>query len=211
MATKRFKTEKDLVNNEFRKQIEVLSSNVMLKTLVFNTYSAEPSLKDKTRISRKKRLLPPRDLNISLETNIEEITMSELLSSSVMKRFITELMMQQIIEHMVELNVNYVVSGNHKTYWSLNGHTNQEENDHKEADTLVMRCLKLGSDSVHTNVVSVYSADTDVFFLLLSHSNQLNCSSLFIRLAKGFFDIKLLHSVLAMVPQKHWFPLCTDW
>ena len=102
--------------------------------------------------------------------------MSELLSSSVTKRSITELLMQQTIEHMRELNVDYVVAGNHKTYWSLKGQTNQEENDHEEADTLMIRCLKLGSDSVHTNVVSVYSADTDVFFLLLSHSNQLNFS-----------------------------------
>ena len=111
--------------------------------------------------------------------------MSELLSSSVTKRSITELLMQQTIEHMGELNVNYVVAGNHKTYWSLKGQTNQgendhEENDHEEADTLMVRCLKLGSDSVHANAVSVYSADTDVFFLLLSHSNQLDCSSLFI-------------------------------
>ena len=96
------------------------------ETLVFDTYSAEPSLKDKTRISRKKRSLPPRDFNISLEKNIEKITMSELLSSSVTKRSITELLMQKTIEHMGELNVNYVVAGNHKTYWSLNGHTNQK-------------------------------------------------------------------------------------
>ena len=60
----------------------------------------------------------------------------------------------------------------------------------------MIRCLKLGSDSVHTNVVSVYSADADVFFLLLSHSNQLICSSHFIRLVKGFVGIKLLHSIL---------------
>ena len=66
----------------------------------------------------------------------------------------------------------------------------------------MIRCLKLGSDALHTNVVSVYSADTDVFFLLLSHSNQLNCSSLYIRLVKGFVDIKLLHSILGDVTSK---------
>ena len=63
MATKRFKTGKDLVN-EFRRRIEVISSNAMLQTVVFDTYSAEPTLKDKTRISRKKRSIPPRDFNI---------------------------------------------------------------------------------------------------------------------------------------------------
>ena len=89
MATKRCKTGKDLVN-EFRRRIEVISSNAMLQTVVFDTYSAEPSLKDKTRISRKKRSLPPCNFNISLEKNIEKITMSELLSSSVTKQSITE-------------------------------------------------------------------------------------------------------------------------
>ena len=84
------------------------------------------------------------------------------------------------MQQMEELNVNAVVAGNHKKYWSLNGQTNQAENGHEEADTLMIRCLKLGSDSLHTNVVRVYSADTDVFFSLLSHSNQLNFSSLFI-------------------------------
>ena len=87
----------------------------MLQTVVFDTYSAKPSLKDKTCISRKKRSLPPRDFNISLEKKIEKITISELLSSSVTKRSITELLMQKIIEHMEELNFNYAVAGNHKT------------------------------------------------------------------------------------------------
>ena len=76
--------------------------------------------------------------------------MIELLSSNVTKRSITELMIQHIIDHMKELNVNYVVAGNHKTYWSLNDQTSKEENDHDEADKLVVRCLKLGSDTVHT-------------------------------------------------------------
>lgn len=183
MTKKRFKTGKDLVD-EFRCRIGVISSNAMLQTAVFDTYSAEPSLKDRTRISCKKHSLPPRDFKISLESNFEKITMKELLSSNVTKISITELLIQHIIDHMTELNVNYVVASNHKTHWSLNGQTSQEENDHEEVDTLMMRCLKLSSDTVHTNVVNVYSADTDVFFLLLSHSNKLNCSRLSICLVK---------------------------
>ena len=60
----------------------------------------------------------------------------------------------------------------------------------------MIRCLKLGIDAVHTNIVSVYSADTDVFFLLLSHSEKLDCSSLFIHLVKVWVDIKILWSIL---------------
>ena len=55
--------------------------------------------------------------------------------------------------------------------------------------------------------MNVYSADTDVFFLLLSHSNMLNCSSLFICLVKGWVDIKLLHSVLGDDTSKAWLSL----
>ena len=72
MSTKRFKTGKDLVN-DFLRRIEVISLNARLQTVVFDTYSAEPSLKDKTRISRKKRSLSPRDFNISSEKNIVKI------------------------------------------------------------------------------------------------------------------------------------------
>ena len=124
--------------DEFRRRIGVISSNTMLQTVVFDTYSAEPSLKDRTRISRKKHSIPPHDFKISLESNIEKITMTELLSSNVTKRSITELLMQHIIEHMNVLNVDYVVAGNRKTYWSLNGQTNKEENDHEVADTLMI-------------------------------------------------------------------------
>ena len=64
--------------------------------------------------------------------------MSELLSSRVTKRSIAKLLMQQIIGHMEELNVNAVVAGNHKKYWSLNDQTNQAENGHEETDTLMI-------------------------------------------------------------------------
>ena len=118
--------------------------------------------------------------------------MSELFACSVTKRSITELLMQQVIEHIEMQTINYVVAGNHKTYSLSNGHTNQKENYHGEADTLMIRCLKLGIDTVHTSIVSLYSADTGVFFLLLSHSEKLDCSSLFIPFVKDWVDIKSL-------------------
>ena len=53
--------------------------------------------------------------------------MTKLLSSNITKISITELLIQHIIGYMKELNVNYVVADNHKTYWSLNGQTSQEK------------------------------------------------------------------------------------
>ena len=86
MATKRCKTGKDLVN-EFRRRIEVISSNAMLQTVVFDTYSAEPTFPAFLVKSAQFHLVIS---TFSLEKNIEKITMSELLSSSVTKQSITE-------------------------------------------------------------------------------------------------------------------------
>lgn len=72
----------------------------------------------------------------------------------------------------------------------MSGYTNQEENNHEEADTLIIRCLRLVDD--FNKIVNVYSADTDVFLLLLSHSNKINCQCLYIHLVKGKVDIKLV-------------------
>ena len=92
------------------------------------------------------------------------------------------------------------------TYWSLNGQTNQEENDHKEADTLMIRCLKLGSDAVHTNVVSVYSADTDVFFCCCLIQISWTVVAFTYDLSKALLTSNFCIQFLAMVPQKHCFP-----
>ena len=118
--------------------------------------------------------------------------MLELIASNTTKKSLTELLVPQVIKHMKEQNADYVVAGNCKTYWSLNCQIDEEENDDEEADSLMIRCLKLANDVITTNIVKVYSSDTDVFLLLLSHSDKINCQSLFMCLVKGNVDIKLL-------------------
>ena len=142
MSTKRFKTGKDLTN-EFLHRIDVISLNAGLQIIAFDTYSETPSLKDRTRISRKKLSTPPRDFNVTLETNLEKVGMLELLASSKTKRSITDLLIQQVINHMRKRNKDYVIAGNNKTILSLNGNTREEQNDHEEADTLMIRCLRI--------------------------------------------------------------------
>ena len=80
MSTKRFKTGKDL-SNEFVRRIDSISSDAGLQIVAFDTYDETPSLKDRTRTSRKKLATPPRDFNVNLETDIEKVAMSELLAS----------------------------------------------------------------------------------------------------------------------------------
>ena len=113
---------------------------------------------------------------------------------------------------MGELNVNYVVAGNHKTYWSLNGQTNQEENDHEEADTLMIRCLKLGSDSVHTNVVSVYFADTKFTKRRLEGEKLPPTKDAFgFHLSRAFFQLSIWSSACTDATANNLDPLHHGW
>ena len=64
--------------------------------------------------------------------------MPELLASSKTKRTITDLLIQQTINHMRKISKDYVIAGNHCTFLSLNGHTKEEQNDHEEVDTLMI-------------------------------------------------------------------------
>ena len=118
--------------------------------------------------------------------------MSELFASSKTKRSITDLLIQQVINHMRKRNKEYVIVGNNKTILSLNGNMREEQNDHEEADTLMIRGLMIVNDFIGDKIIYVYSADTDVFLLLLSHSDKINCQCLFIHLVKGKVDIKHL-------------------
>ena len=56
MNTKKFKTGNDLLN-EFLRRIDVISSNAQIRIVSFDTYRESSSLKDSTRIARKKRPL----------------------------------------------------------------------------------------------------------------------------------------------------------
>ena len=118
MSAKRFKTGKDLIN-EFLHRIDAISLNAGLQIVVFDTYSETSSLKDKTRISRKKLSTHPHDFNANLETNLKKVGMPELLASSKTKRTITGLLIQQIIDHMRKISKDYVIAGNHCTFLSL--------------------------------------------------------------------------------------------
>ena len=93
---------------------------------------------------------------------------------------------------MTTRNKDYVIACNHKTFLSLTGYTNEEKNDHEEADTLIILCLGLVDDFIKHKIVNVYCADNDVFLLILSHSDKINCQCLFMHLMKGKVDIKLV-------------------
>ena len=69
--------------------------------------------------------------------------------------------MDQILTDLIAKNVKLVVAGNNKTYT----HEMKSSNNHEEADTKIMNCIRLAeldpSDNVH-----VYATDTDIICLL---------------------------------------------
>jgi hypothetical protein len=131
-----------------------------VKVIVFDTYDTTQSLKEKTRISRKKqRPVPPRNFIISLETDIEKVRIDELLASKTTKHSMAQLLMQQTIDHIMKTNrIDYVIAGNRTIHW--HGTVSNEVNNHEEADTLLISCLVLATGMIECSAVDVYSADT---------------------------------------------------
>ena len=112
IQSKHLKTGQDLVT-EFLRRVDSITVHANVKVIVFDTYDTSQSLKDKTRISRKKqRPVPPRNFIISLETDIEKVRMDELLASKTTKHSMTQLLMQQTVGHMKKNRIDYVIAGN---------------------------------------------------------------------------------------------------
>ena len=117
MSTKHFTTGKDL-SKEFLRRIDSISSDgwasnscIWYLQWCSLTESQDPHI-------TQKLATPPCDFNVNLESNIEKVSMSELLASSKTKRSITDSLIQQVIDHMTTRNKDYVIAGNHKTFLS---------------------------------------------------------------------------------------------
>ena len=116
IQSKHLKTGQDLVT-EFLKRVDSTTVHANVKVIVFDTYDTTQSLKDKTRISRKKQKpVPPWNFIILLETDIEKVRMDELLASKTTKHSITQFLVQQTIDHMKKNRIDYVIAGNRATH-----------------------------------------------------------------------------------------------
>ena len=104
--------------------------------VAFDSYYNEKSLKSRTRSSRYKK---GQHYNIKLTTNISSKTWNQLLSHSKTKSSLVDLFMDQIFSDLIIQDVEFVVAGNNKTYSNYM----KCNNNHEEADTLIMHCLKL--------------------------------------------------------------------
>ena len=117
--------------------------------------------------------------------------MSVILAINHTKLSITQCLRMASRNHLVKRNVEYF-TGNSITLTSF-----QEDilaNNHEEGDTLVISCLCIVNPI--NAVVIVYSADTDVFVLLLKHHDIILCKKIYMKLASGFVDMTVVHQAL---------------
>ena len=159
--------------------------------IAFDTYK-DDSLKGKTR---ENRYTKATYYHITPSVNISNRSMSQLLSHNKTKHSIVELFLQYLPAELQGMEVNYIVSGNGRTL----SNEGNSANNHEEADTLLIHCLKLCQDIC--KCAHVYANDTDIVVLLLSHFKQtLHYNNIFIGVEPSVIDINHVHSFLG--PEK---------
>ena len=155
--------------------------------IAFDTYK-DNSLKAMTREGRYNKAT---HYQITASVNITNRSMHQLLSHSKTKYSIVDLLLQYLPAYLLGMGLDYVVSGNGRTLSNM-GTT---KNNHEEADTLLIHCLKLCQPT--SKNAHVYANDTDVIVLLLSHFKQtLDYTSMYVGVESTVLDIKHVHSFL---------------
>ena len=130
--------------------------------VTFNCYRGT-SFKQATRTSRKgKKAL--HVFHISKKSNIDTVTMSELLSSEETNQLISHYLTKMTEIHLWKGQVWHIVSANGKIQFS-NGQ--EISNNHEEVNMFIIHTIEL-MKPINFSVI-VHATDTGVFFLLLKH------------------------------------------
>ena len=69
-------------------------------------------------------------------------------------------------------------------------------NNHEEADSLIVSSMIVAKQLTKNAIIDVYSADTDVFFILLKHCHVFNCETLYHHLVSGWINITEIQQFL---------------
>ncbi len=132
-------------------------------------------------------------------TNIANISLKTFLASSKTKQQLTVYFSQTCLKHFAKKeSVILYVSCNGRTYCSLSPDNVICENNHEEADTLIVWHAMYATDmctedNVARTEICVISPDSDVLVLLVSLCQRL-LPKTFIKLKSGKFDVRKIHS-----------------
>ena len=130
----------------------------------------------------------PQFFKVTASTNIARRSMSQLLAYSRKKQCIAELLLISLTKYLASRGLQYVVAGNHKTFRSTNAEC---ENNHEEADTLLIHCLTF---CVNTRSVLIF--DTDIAVLLIAHLHRLPFQNIYFGVTANAVEINVLHTFL---------------
>ena len=186
----RISTVKDL-GQQFNDRLLVLTANFDEVILVFDTYKAD-SLKQKTREKRQQGK-DPIQYQINDNTNIKHIPMGRFLSHKQTKADLTEYLAQAVLKKNANSQRLFITSAS--------GHTRSnrnmwfEENNHEEADTLMICLAAAAAQRCPKARMVIFSPDTDVLVLAVAHYEKL-CTNTAVCMASGPLEIEPIWNAL---------------
>ena len=190
------KTMDDL-SKIFIQRIDNLVGEAKEVRLVFDTYNKIKSLKNNTRESRRKAIKEIPSFFISDSTNIEQISMSELLSSNDTKHRVTKYLGEKSLLHFSGMeNTRYAVSFHNITKGNISCDI---VNNHEEADTLIV-WHAINASQLSKKEIFVKANDTDVLCILVSFSERLNKTS--IQLKNRIIDVHPIFNALGKLKSR---------
>ena len=136
--------------------------------LVFDTYKAD-SLKSTTREKRRQGKEPVQ-YQIRDNTNIKHVPMNRFLSHDKTKSDLTKYLAEKTLEYNKDSSKLIVASASGWT--RSNSELLFEDNNHEEADTLMMAVLA-SQRNPHDAKLMFFSPDTDVLVLLIANYDLL--------------------------------------
>lgn len=159
--------------------------------LVFDTYHSD-SLKNKTREKRQQGKAPIQ-YQIRDDTNIKHVVMSRFLSHSQTKADLTEYLAEKTL--LYNRNSPKLVIASACGHTRNNSTLHVEDNNHEEADTLMIHQTVLASQRNPHAELMFFSPDTDVLVLIVAHYRQL-CKNTSIYMASGVLQIEPIWDAL---------------
>ena len=188
------KTGRDLAA-EFCKRIDQQTEGAEIVVVGFEWYCNE-SLKASAWQSRQneskgKRKVKRGDYNIEPDTDLTKRCMKDILGTIPTKKSLTTLLMNAMVDHLKERGVEFFISGNGLTFSSCSG---EGTTNHKEGETAII--MGLSSLKLKDKRVFVYGSDVDLFVLLLSHYNNIDCLDLQMKSLAGYTSITDVYNFL---------------
>ena len=160
--------------------------------LVFDTYKAD-SLKSTTREKRRQGKDPVQYL-IRDDTSIKHIPMSRFLSHDKTKADLTEYLAARMLEYNKDSSKLVITSASGHT--RSNSELFFEDNNHEEADTLLIHQAVLASRRNPPDAeLVVFSPDTDVLVLVIANYDQL-LRKTSISMASGVIQVQPIWTAL---------------